>query len=270
MFFVDRLAAFEHGGVQIRIPESVDGRAGECEFSDGGGAVVGGAQAPGAGAVAGDHGIGHLDAWPVEVAMVVELDAGIGQLSEQDMQGGSGLAFGADERSALTAQAVGSRGDDVRVLADEYARACHFGNEARWRAPELAEGEMAGLTGIRAGIEHAADVMRAGRAQVEHQHRGAEVVQQHAQRSPGLAPGRGVVPAMHAAQRGGQTNDEGAERLASVERVGVADGGGGQFGQRHAVGRQARGHRQRLAQQGLRRSDAVAAQQTLASQLFQP
>ena len=80
---------------------------------------VGGSEAPWHGA-SGDDGDGDSHAWPVEIAVVAELGAGVPEFMQQQVRGDAWPAFDADQRGAPGAEDVGGGLGYGRVLADEH------------------------------------------------------------------------------------------------------------------------------------------------------
>ena len=186
--------------------------------------------------------------------MVGELGAALDQPRKQRALRSRRHAVGADQGGAAQAQAIGSNGHQIGVLAHVDGAACHC--QARRGAQQPAQRGV-GRLACRAG-----ECPAAFRGQVEKQGRTRELVHQHAGPCPQGAvvllewisirrPGWARLPLglrCHVRNVRGQPflpqdgKDEGAHRLAAVERVRVAQSLGSELGARLSVHRQPQQH----------------------------
>jgi hypothetical protein len=143
---MDSATATAHGVREVGVPRGRNGWALERHPRRRSEVIVR-AEAPRDHAKAGHEAVGNVHACPVEVAVVREARPDLAESREEEAERGLGLTFGADELRRAGAQAIGGRGDNRRVLADEDGPAGGQ-YERELFTQELPAAQAIGLPGI--------------------------------------------------------------------------------------------------------------------------
>jgi hypothetical protein len=231
---VDGAAQRRHRGGQGRVPRGRLRGAVQVHLVGAlldGGLIVGGAEAPGLGAVPGDDGARDADARPVEVAVVAERAVPAGDRLGQPVKGGRRLALGADDRRGAGAQVGGCPAQHRRVLADVHAGR----RDGDRQGDQLVEGDVEGRpVRLRRGKPLPEAVARG--LQVQHQNAAGQVVNDDPAAVPQVAPLLRRLRPVGADAAGERAQHQGRQGGAVAERLGVT-------GDRRRQLRQLRGRR---------------------------
>src|ERR1700730_12761332 len=217
---------------KLMVPYSIEGAAAEgwagCAH---GGNIIGGTHPPWLGSEPQHQQIGDSDSRRVQIAVVAQLAAGLAQVAEQKLRGGSGLPCSADERQAARCEALGRGCDDAGIFANRYRAVVPYFEDPFVRPSKLANGEMAWLARVRHQVEQVADERRGSAAQVEHQHRRGEFVDHDADNVPQLASEIGRTGWLKPLLLRDRPQTECRQRSSGIERVAVAGDARRKFGQ---------------------------------------
>jgi len=179
---------------------------------------------------------------PVEVTVVEELGAGLGEQVEQTKRRRGRLPAQADQRRTTRPQLIGRRGQHDRVLADPHLTVTD--TEVGPVTVELAQGQCARLATFPGQRDHPAHHRRDASGQPDAQHGRRQLVPVHSHggpRGPAFG-GRPVTGRGGAGQHADRRERQGGQRFAVVQSMCVAGGLGGKAPQCDAGGGQAVEH----------------------------